>query len=106
MSVLCPSTTAEFFREPLAIGLQELSDLTGTNERVVAAFLETHAKGYRFFFGPGFLSVRVESDSGFIGAGMLPCPPYGRRYLDPADRRENWWFLLGYVIGLRQGGAL
>lgn len=87
------------------IGTEEFADLTGTSLPVVKVFFDTHAKGYRFEYGSGRMSVTVWGGLGLSGSCMLPCPPSGHRFSDQEARRENWWLLLGFVIGLRQGGV-
>lgn len=88
-----------------SVTMDDFAELTGTNRLVVEAFFHTHAKGYVFEFGPDNLSLNAWGALGLSGGCMLPVPPSSLRFADMEARRENWWFLLGFVIGLRQGGV-
>jgi len=84
---------------PLTV--REYADLTSTPAEVAEVFFRTHAKGWQVECADG-LAVTVRANSGrVVGQCFLPVPLHS-----PAlDRRENWWFLLGFCVGLRQGGA-
>lgn len=87
---------------PLPLTVRELSSLTSTPEQVVEVFFRTHARGWELVCQDGLsVVVRVSGSGRLVGQGCLPVPLHS-----PAtDFRENWWFLLGLCVGLRQGGA-
>jgi len=84
------------------IGIRDYSDLTGTTMQVVEVFFSTHGEGFSFELSRDRISIWAVFDGVPVGHAMLPVPPNSRMFQEWETRRENWWFLLGFVIGLKQ----
>jgi hypothetical protein len=86
----------------MSLSFADYSDLTGTKIQVVEVFFSTHGEGFSFELSRDQLSITAISDGVSVGRCMLPVPPSSRMFQQWETRRENWWFLLGFVIGLKQ----